>query len=273
MKNYLLLCICFISITSFGQGWTPMGARSMAMANASTTINDVWAYHHNPGALGDVEEFTAGISYENRFLLKELQSQGFAVAVPMKVGVISVGGQLYGSEQFRSYKAGLGYSMKLSEKFFAGVQLNYIGLRLPENYGSANSMTAEVGIYAKLTDKWKLGASVFNLGRAKLGEFEDDRFTTLMRIGSSYSFSKKVLLAIDFEKNLDYALRIKTGVEYEVVDHFKLRGGFATAPIELSAGIGYEWKQLEISAGSSYHQVLGWSPNFSLVFTSEKSAQ
>jgi hypothetical protein len=261
MKNYLLLCICLISISSFGQGWTPMGARSMAMANASTTINDVWAYHHNPGALGDVDRFTAGISYENRFLLKELQSQGFAVAVPMKVGVISVGGQLYGSEQFRSYKAGL------------GVQLNYIGLRLPENYGSANSMTAEVGIYAKLTNNWKLGASVYNLGRAKLGEFADDRFTTMMRIGSSYTFSKKVMLAIDFEKNLDYDLRIKTGVEYEVVKHFKLRGGFATAPIELCAGIGYEWKQLEISAGSSYHQVLGWSPNFSLVFTSEKSAQ
>lgn len=273
MKNYLLLSICLISITSFGQGWTPMGARSMAMANASTTINDVWAYHHNPGALADVDRFTAGISYENRFLLKELQSQGFAVAVPMKVGVISVGGQLYGSEQFRSSKAGLGYSMKLSEKFFAGAQLNYIGLRLPENYGSANSMTAEVGIYAKLTEKWKLGASVFNLGRAKLSDFADDRFTTMMRIGSSYSFSQKVMLAIDFEKNLDYDLRIKTGVEYEVVKNFKLRGGFATAPIELSAGIGYEWKQLEISAGSSYHQVLGWSPNFSLVFTSEKSAK
>lgn len=247
-----------------------MGARSMAMANASTTLNDVWGYHHNPGALGDVQQFTAGVSYENRFLLKELQSQGFAVAVPMKVGVISVGGQFYGAQQYRSYKAGLGYSMKLSDKFFAGVQLNYIGLRLPENYGSANSMTAEVGIYAKLTENWKLGASVFNLGRAKLADFADDRFTTMMRIGTSYNFSKKVMLALDFEKNLDYDLRIKTGVEYEMVKHFKLRGGFATAPIELSAGLGYEWKQLEVSAGSSFHQILGWSPNFSLVFKSDK---
>ena len=160
--------------------------------------------------------------------------------------------------------------MKLSDKFFAGVQLNYLGLRLPENYGSANTMTGEVGVYAKITDQWKLGASVFNIGRAKLSDFADDRFTTMMRVGTSYAFSDKVLVAIDFEKNLDYPVRIKSGVEYEVVKNFRLRGGFATAPIELSAGIGYEWKQLQLSAGSSYHQILGWSPNFALIFKSEK---
>lgn len=273
MKQLLLLILLVSAGCTFGQGWTPMGARSMAMANASSTLNDVWGYHHNPGALGDVNEFTAGLSYENRFLLKELQSQGFAVAVPLKVGVISVGGQLYGHQQFRTYKAGLGYSMKLSDKFFAGVQLNYLGLRLPENYGSANTMTGEVGIYAKITDDWKIGASVFNLGRAKLSEFADDRFTTMMRLGTSYSFSEKVLIALDFEKSLDHPVRIKTGVEYEVVNNFRLRGGFATAPIELSAGIGYEWKQLQLSVGSSYHQILGWSPNFALIFKSEKKAK
>jgi hypothetical protein len=271
MKGLLLLILLATSGLTFGQGWTPMGARSMAMANASSTLNDVWAYHHNPGALGDVKEFTAGISYENRFLLQELQSQGFAVAVPMKVGVISVGGQLYGSQQFRTFKTGLGYSMKLSDKFFAGVQLNYLGLRLPENYGSANTVTGEVGVYAKITRDWKIGASVFNLNRARLADFADDRFTTMMRLGTSYSFSKKVLVALDFEKNLDYDVRIKTGVEYEVVNNFRLRGGFATAPIELTAGMGYEWKQLQLSVGTSYHQILGWSPNFALVFKSEKS--
>lgn len=272
MKQLLLLIFCLTYGLSFGQGWTPMGARSMAMANASSTLNDVWAYHHNPGALGDVSTLTAGLSYENRFLLKELQSQGFAVAVPLKVGVISVGGQLYGSQQYRTSKAGFGYSMKLSDKFFAGVQLNYLGLRLPENYGSANTVTGEVGIYAKISEQWKIGASVFNLGRARLADFADDRFTTMMRLGTSYTFSEKVLVALDFEKNLDYDVRIKTGIEYEVVNRFKLRGGFATAPIELSAGIGYEWKQLQLGVGSSYHQILGWSPNFALVFKSEKKS-
>jgi hypothetical protein len=270
-KNILLLAICCIgSFASTAQGWVPMGARSMSMANASTTLNDVWAYHHNPGALGDIDQVTAGISYENRFLLRELQSQGFAVAIPLKVGVISMGGQIYGYEQFKTYKGGLGYSMRLADKLFAGVQLNYMGLRLPESYGSKSSMTAEAGIYAKFTDNWKMGFSVYNIGRAKLSEFADDRFATIMRIGTAYTFSEKVILAIDVEKSIDYDLRVKSGIEYEVINNFYLRGGFATTPVELSFGLGYQWKQIQLGIGSSFHQTLGWSPHFALSYHGPK---
>lgn len=255
-----------VSCWSFGQGWSPMGARSMSMANASVTNNDVWGYHHNPAALADMDEFAVGISYENRFLLKELQSQGLSVVVPLKVGVISVGGQTFGYREFRTYKGGLGYSMKLSKHFFAGVQFNYQGLQLSQNYGTASSVTAEAGVYAKINENWKVGMSVFNLGRAKLSEFEDDRFSTIMRLGTSYCFSKKVTLAVEFDKDLDYDFRFKTGLEYEAVKNFFVRGGVATTPIELSLGFGYHLKSVQIALGSAYHQTLGWSPHFSLVY-------
>lgn len=240
------------------------------MANASVCNSDVWGFHNNPGALGSLESFSTGISYENRFLLKELQSQGVAVAIPVKVGVISVGGHLYGYNQFRSYKAGLGYSMKLAEKLYAGVQLNYQGIRFAQNYGSANSMTAEAGVYGKITKDWKVGIAVFNIGRSKLADYQDDRFSTMLRIGSSYSFSEKVLLSGEFEKDLDNPVRFKTGLEYQVIENFFIRGGLATAPIELTFGFGYKFKQIQIDLGSAYHQVLGWSPHFSLVFQSNK---
>jgi hypothetical protein len=240
------------------------------MANASACNIDAWGYHNNPGALGQVESITAGVSYENRFLLKELQSQGFAVVIPLKVGVISVGGHLYGYNQFRSFKGGLGYSMKLADKFYAGVQLNYQGIRLSQNYGSTNSMTAEAGIYGEITDNWSFGVSVFNLGRAKLSEFQDDRYSTVMRIGSVYKFSDKFLLSGEFEKDLEHDLRFKSGLEYQVIDNFFVRGGFATAPVEVTFGFGYKFKQVQLDLGSAYHQILGWSPHFSLVFQAKK---
>ena len=165
----------------------------MSMGNASSTLNDVWAFHNNPGALGLIENFSIGLSYENRFLLKELQTQSLACAIPLKVGVISVGGHMYGYRKFRSYKGGIGYSMKLAEKLSAGVQINYQGIQLEEYYGSKNTVTAEVGILASISEKWSASAAVFNLGRAKLSSFEDDRFTTMMRLGSSYQFSDKFL--------------------------------------------------------------------------------
>ena len=266
MRILLSLLVVGAFQFSFGQGWVPSGGKSMSMANASVCNTDVWSYHNNPGALGAIEKLSVGVSYENRFLLKELQSQGFSVAIPLKVGVVSVGGHMYGYNQFRSYKAGLGYSLMLAEKFYAGVQLNYQGLQLSQNYGSANSMTAEAGIYGKITDNWNIGIAIFNVGRSKLSDYQDDRFSTLMRIGTSYTFSKKVLLACEFEKDLDNPIRFRTGLEYQLIENFFVRGGFATAPVELTLGFGYKFKQVQLALGSAYHQILGWSPHFSIVF-------
>ena len=261
------LTLLFLSVTtfSFTQGYVPSGARSMSMGNASTTFNDVWAYHNNPGALADVNKFSVGLSYENRFLLKELQSQGVAIAIPLKVGVLSFGGNFYGYSLFRSTKVGMGYSMKLSEKFFAGVQLNYQNINI-QNYGSKNAVTGEVGIYAKITEKWLLGISVFNLGRAKLSDYQDDRFSTVFRLGSSYKFSEKLLLSGEFEKDLDSPLRFKAGLEYEIVDQFFVRGGFLSSPTEVTFGFGYNLKHIRLNIGSAYERVVGWSPHFSISF-------
>jgi len=265
MKKLISLLFLTTAFLSFSQGYVPAGARSMSMGNASTTFNDVWAYHNNPGALADVKKFSVGLSYENRFLLKQLQSQGIAVAIPLKVGVLSFGGHLYGSSLYRSTKIGVGYSMKLSEKFFSGVQLNYQNLSI-QNYNSKNALTAEIGIYAKITEKWLLGISVFNLGRAKLSAYQDDRFSTIFRLGSSYQFSKKLLLSGEFYKDLDTPLRFKAGIEYEVVDHLFVRGGFMSSPTELTFGFGYNFKQIRLNVGSAYERIVGWSPHFSISF-------
>lgn len=259
----LLLLFPFVSVS---QGWLPMGGRSNSMANATVAFSDPWSYHHNPGALAEVDKVSFGISYENRFLLKELQSQGMVYVQPLKKGVLSIGAQLYGFELYRTYRAGVGYSMKLSEMLSAGVQMNYQGIRLSDNYGSKNTVTAELGLLAKITEEWKIGVSIFNLGRSKLSEFQDDRFSTLMRLGTSYSFSEKVIVAAEFEKNIDFPLRFKTGIDYQVIDNFFFRAGFATQPVEFSFGFGYKLKNFQLDLGSAYHQQLGWSPHFSLTY-------
>ena len=270
MRNVVILALLTLPFISNGQGWVPAGARSMSMGNASSTFTDVWAYHNNPGALAEVKNFSAGLSYENRFLLKELQNQGLASALPLKVGVLSFGGHMYGYNRFRSYKGGVGYSLKLAEMISAGVQLNYQGITLSDGYGSRGNMTAELGVYGKISKNWKLGFSVFNLNRAKLSDYEDDRFSTIMRLGSSYLFSKKFLLSIEAEKDLEHAFRFKSGLEYQVVEQFYLRAGVVTQPLELSFGLGYHLKKVHIDFGTAYHQILGWSPHFSLVFEAIK---
>ncbi len=266
MRRLFLLFIVFgFHLTSIAQGYQPMGGRSMSLANASVTIEDVWAYHQNPAALAEIKKMGFGVSYENRFLLKELQSQGLTVVVPLKSGVLSLGVQSFGYNQLRTFRSGLGYSLKLAEFLALGVQLNHHFLKINPIYGSQQTLTGEIGLLAKVNKNLKIGVSVFNISRNKLAEFSEDRYSTLLRLGVGYELSKKLLVLCEAEKNVEFPLNIKSGIEYQPITDFYLRGGFATAPIEYSFGVGYCYKKnYKLDLGSAFHQILGWSPHFSL---------
>jgi hypothetical protein len=154
--------------------------------------------------------------------------------------------------------------MKLSEKLMAGVQLNYQSLRLAEVYGSKQTVTAEFGMLFLLTEKWSMGLSVFNLGRTKLSEYQDDRFSTLMRLGTNYKFSDKFMVVAEAEKDLDHPLRLKGGMEYAIAKPFFFRCGVSSQPVEFTFGFGYRLKNVQLDLGSAYHQQLGWSPHVGL---------
>lgn len=267
MKQALLSLLILTSFSfSYSQGWMPQGARSSALGNASTVLTDVFAFHHNPGALGFNTQGGVGVSYENRYLMRELQSQGITVVQPLKKGVVSAGAQFYGYETFRTNRIGAGYSMKLSENLSAGVQLNYLSVRLDQFYGTAHTLTGEVGMLAKLGDKLSLGFSVFNLGRTKLSKFQDDRLTTLMRLGAGYELSDQVLLLIEIENEITKNPRLKGGIEYTPNELFYVRAGFQGAPVEVSFGFGMKWNKFKLDIATHYHQQLGWTPSVAMIY-------
>lgn len=256
----LLLPLCF---GLRAQGWNPVGARSVALANTSVCLDDVWAYHHNPGATASIKSLSFGAFYETRFLTKELQTQALAVAIPLKVGVISVGAQLFGYEQYRNTRAGLGYSMKFTDYLQVGVQGNVQSLRLGGNYGSAFSGTMEAGILSKISEKWSVGISVLNIGRQRIKPLTD-RFATVMRVGVHFKPSKRVSILAEVEKQVITKISFKGAVEYRPIDALFIRIGAHSGPMEFAFGVGYFVKGFSIDLGSKYHPTLGWSPNFGL---------
>ena len=252
---------------TYCQGIHFSGSRSNSLANASVCLSDVYAYHNNPANLSYIENVSIGISYENRFLMKELQNQSFAIAVPLKYGVLSFGGNTFGYQNFRTFKMGAGYSMLLTKELSMGVQLNHQLLRLPEAYGINQTFTGEFGFNYSIGPDWTIGLAVFNIGRNKLTENPDDRYSTSMRLGTKYQISDKTLILAELEKDIEHPLRSKIGIEYLPSETFAFRGGFATQPIELSFGIGWLIsKKYSLDFGTQFHQILGWSPNISFKY-------
>ncbi len=275
MNKFLLITalLCFAGIkNSTAQVINdPIGARSTAMAGVNATLSDVWSANNNQAGLAFVEDLSAGLYYENRFLLKETSYKAGAFVLPTKTGAFGVSIASFGFTEFMETRAGLSYGLKFSERFAVGVQMNYLRTSLTQEFGSKNSVTGAVGLIGKLNDEITIGAHIYNPTRSKLAEYDNERIPTVMKLGMDYRFSEKLMIVVETEKDIDFDAIVKFGVEYQFMDILYVRGGISNNPTSSAFGFGLIMKNFILEASSSFHQTLGMTPGISLIYKNPSS--
>lgn len=268
MKKIVLILYFLFHISYFVNAADnfPTGARSAGLADASVSLSDVWSSFHNQAGLAQIKKATAGIYYENRFLISELSLKSAAVAIPVKNGTFGLSYSSFGFSLYNESKAGLAYAQRFGEKVSGGVQLDYLNTRISEGYGSKTSFAAEAGIQAKITNQITIGAHIFNPTRAKLADYNNERILTIMRLGLDYKFSEKVFVSIETQKDVYQKAVFKSGVEYHPVEALYLRVGVSTNPALNCFGIGLKLKNFKMDVATSIHSVLGISPKVSMMY-------
>ncbi len=273
MKKYLkLLFFLFTAFSTYAQNGLPQnaGARGAAIGNAAICFDDINSAFANQAGLAFVNDVSFSAYGERRFMAEGLNSYLFAAALPFdKIGTFGLALNYFGFSDYNEQKIGLNYARKLAKNFSLGVQLDYLGTRIP-NYGVAHAVTVELGILAKLNEKVRLGAHVYNPVNAKIGP--DDRLPTLFSLGLSYEPSKKVFLSAQLDKDIyNHPFIGRFGLEYRPIDAFYIRAGVSAAALaQASFGIGVNLQQLRIDFATSFHQVLGFTPAFSLSYSLQK---
>jgi hypothetical protein len=247
-----------------------IGARSAAMGGYNVTLSDVWSANNNQAGLGFMKDLSAGIYYENRFLLSETSYKAGAFVLPLKAGAFGVSVTSFGFELYNETKAGLSYGMQFGDKFAMGVQLNYLNTSLAQEYGSKTSFTGAVGLIAKLSKELSLGVHVYNPTREKLAEYDNERIPTIMKLGLDYRFSDKVIFAVATEKDVNFDAIVNAGIEYHITQRFYLRGGISTNPTQYAFGFGMHLKDFKVDLSSTFHQILGITPGISIIYTRNK---
>ena len=265
----LLLFLCLIPVVSFsGNENYAIGGRATGMGNTGLCLADVWAIRYNQAALADVSSISTGISYESRFLLKAMGIQSFAMAIPTKKsGTFGLNYTGFGDNLFRESKIGLGYGMKISDKFNIGIRLNYHSLQLGNNYGRANNLTFELGLLAKPTKNLQIGFHLFNPSQTKLNEYQQEIIPVIMNLGISYQFSDKLRTNLELEKDIEFPFSVKAGIEYLPTEHFYLRAGISTNPGVPSIGFGVVKKQFNLDFSASLHPALGITPSLGMTYS------
>lgn len=266
MKNYILSLILLpISLMS-SNGEGPIGPRSASLGHASSCLTDLWSTRNNQGSLGFVRQNEVGAFYENRFFVKELTQSGFAAAIPIKKGTFGISYSSLGYKLYRESQATLSYGMKLSENISAGIAFDYLNTKIADIYGQANAFTGSFGLTAKLLPQVVVSTHIYNPFRAKITNYNNEKVPTIYKFGAQYIFSPKVFLVAEAEKTSAQKINIKGGIEYKPSSLIYIRAGGSSFPAQASFGIGVNYNGLKIDMSSSYHSVLGLSPQIGLSY-------
>lgn len=268
MKKTFLFAFLFCILIARAGDNPPLGARSLGMAGSGVALaGDIWGTQNNQAGLAFIKSFQAGAFYESRFLVSGLGMKAFSAAMPTKPGTFGLAVSSLGlGNLYSENKAGLAFAKSFGPKFSAAVQINYIYTHIAENYGNASSACGEFGLMAEPVNNLKIGFHVFNPTRSRIGGNGTERLPTIMRLGGLYSFSDKVLVTVEAEKDIDYKPVIRGGLEYRPVKNFYLRAGAASNPGLMSFGFGFEMKKVRLDVASSFHSVLGFSPAVGLQY-------
>jgi hypothetical protein len=266
MKSFLLLFIIAPILATSSNGDGPIGVRSAALGHASSTLFDVWSARNNQGSLGFVRKTEVGAFYENRFFVKELSQSGFAVAAPIKKGTFGISYSSLGYNLYRESQATLSYGMKLSENVSAGIGVDYLNTKIADIYGQAHAFTGSFGLTAKILPQMVVSTHIYNPFRAKITNYNNEKIPTIFKLGAQYIFSKKVFIVAEAEKTSAKKINIKGGIEYNPSSLIYLRVGGSSYPTQAAFGLGVNYNGLKIDMSTSYHNVLGFSPQIGLSY-------
>ena len=244
-----------------------MGGRSAAMGKTSINQIDLWSAENNMGALAFYEESSIGAFYSNEYLSNDLANKSVIGTYALKKSAFGLSLSQFGYSQYQENKVGLSYGMKLSDNFGVGAQLNYFNLKVGEGYGSRNTFTAKIGLYALINEDLSVAATLSNPTRTELTDGGDDRLPTEIQLGLNYQFSKKLNTSIQVNKDIDFDPIIHLGLEYHAIDILYLRAGIANKPTLSTFGFGLFLNDFQLDFASSFDSNLGFSPMISLAYT------
>ncbi|MBL4625100.1 MAG: hypothetical protein JKY42_08180 [Flavobacteriales bacterium] len=265
--SLLLTVLCCFSGFASGDNYH-IGGRSAAMGNSSVMLQDRWSIHHNQAGLAWLEKKSVGVYYESRYTTSQLGLQGGAFILPTEAaGTFGLSISTFGYSLYNETKIGLAYARKLSPMFSVGIQLDYFSIGIGENYGRVGAFSGEIGVLAVLTDNLTVGAHLFNPSRTRIAQYNDEHLPTILRFGASYKFSDKVLMTGEMEKDIDQKPVFKSGLEYNISEPIFIRAGIASNPFVSSFGVGVRLKGFEFDIATSFHSVLGYTPQLSLGYT------
>lgn len=270
MKKWCFIALFCVPVLVWSQNWSGLaGGRSAALAHSSVALRDVWASHHNQAGLARQEAVQAGLSYERRYFLPDLNLGQMALAVPVSQGTLGLAVSRFGFDLFHQSKVGLSYARPFGPRVAASLQVNYHQQYIEELQPQRSALSFEAGLMLRPLEELHLGFHIFNPNRSFLHREAGERLPFIGRLGAHYTLGEEVALTGEFHKQLFLPEQYRLGMEWKWIENIYLRTGLALQPWQVCFGLGYDWGPWQINASYQYARLPGSNANFSLQYRFE----
>lgn len=268
MKRNLLLIgsflLCFPAYSWDLSG--SVGGRCASMGRCAVAFSDFWSIHNNPAGMARWQSLSAGISYENRFLMRELSYANAALVAPSRIGTVGLSYSRFGFEDYNENKIGLAVAREFGPYLRIGLKLDYLTFRFSGDYATRRTATFELGLQSDITDGLCLGVYVFNPIAVKLKTLHKQNMPVTFRLGLAYKITNDFIMTSEVEYDSDRKMDYRFGMEYLTTKEFYIRAGVHTRPGTATVGAGYALSRLVVDIAASMNQLTGTTFQLSMIF-------
>lgn len=240
-------------------GYTGLGAYSLNHV-------DAFSFTSNQASLAQLKNASAAVYGERRFLLSELNNYTTAIGLRTKSGNFGIKAGYFGFSDYNETQLGLAYGRQLGSKVDVGAQFNYNGIRIGGIYGSASTISFEVGAILHLSEKLHTGIHANNPVGGKFGKDQQEKLASVYSFGVGYDASEKFFISAEIEKEEDQPVNVNAGMQYRFIPQLMARIGMSSATSTAWIGLGLTLKSFRIDVTTNYHPQLGITPGLLLLF-------
>lgn len=240
------------------------GASAQAIGYAVSCTQDAWSVFNNIGGLAGVKHVTTAFSYETMPHFRFGDRMAAVFVMPVKTGAMGFGLYRFGDDLYHEQIMTAGYSNVLGLASL-GIRINILQY-YADGFGNKHLVTIHFGGRAELTSGLYVGAYIINIHQPVISATSGERVPTLLSAGIACKPSSNVFFTSEVEKDLEYDLTWKTGIEYRAHRRIFFRTGFNIPPDAGFIGFGFKTGRYQIDYAMQYSFTTGMKHQASITY-------
>ncbi len=224
---------------------------------------DPLLFFSNPVALSSTLNWSVGSFYTRLFNLQDLGLIAITGAKRFGNWTAGLGGSYFGFDYYHEQTIATGLSNTLNDRFAWGFSIRFQQITI-KNYGSSGSLVFDAGWKFSVTQQASILGSIQNISRATIGQ-SNEKLPQTIQVGIQFIPVAGVIAATEVFNELGFEPEARFGVEMELYQSIKVRGGITRNPSRFTGGFSLQIMAGRIDYGFSNHIELGYTHALSVV--------